>query len=279
LDPDPVALSGVPETTLWTLHNRASEARRRDTFLPDPDCVRVYESIAYDFVRRFGRPDGSHPMRSRIFDDVVRPWMASHPGGSVVELGAGLETQFHRCDDGRVQWLCVDVPEGIEVRGRFLPASARCLHVGRSALDLAWMEDVDPARGVFVTAQGLFMYFDPSLVERLLQAIVHRFQGVELMFDTIPRWFSRKTLTGFAKTRHYTAPPMPWGSIGTRSRASSTAGATVFARCVWYSMDTRVARDGSCSKCSREFHGCATSCRRSSTSGRPLQRGRSSADA
>ena len=31
------------------------------------------------------------------------------------------------------------------------------------------------------------------------------------MFDTIPRWFSKETLQGFAKTKHYQSPPMPWG--------------------------------------------------------------------
>lgn len=72
---------------------------------------RIYESIAYDYERSFGKPDTSHPMRSRIFDDAVIPWMKAHPGGTVVELGAGLETQFQRCDDGKVQWLCVDVRE------------------------------------------------------------------------------------------------------------------------------------------------------------------------
>jgi O-methyltransferase involved in polyketide biosynthesis len=196
---------------LWTLHNRAAEARRPGGYLEDPDCVRIYESIAFDYERHFGRPDGSHPMRSRLFDDVVRPWMAAHPGGTVVELAAGLETQFQRCDDGRVQWRCVDVPEALEVRERFLPPSARCRHVPRSALDLAWLDGVDAARGLFVTAQGLLMYFEEADVRRLFRSLVDRFPAVELMFDTIPRWFSKKTLVGFRKTKHYTAPPMPWG--------------------------------------------------------------------
>ncbi|MFY1826919.1 class I SAM-dependent methyltransferase [Myxococcus fulvus] len=206
-----VNLTGVPETMLWTLHNRATEARRADTFLHDPACVRIYESIAYDFERSFGKADGSHPMRSRVFDDVVRPWMAAHPGGTVVELGVGLETQLQRCDDGRVRWVCVDVPEALAVRERFLPPSERCRHVARSALDLAWMDEVDASKGVFVSAQGLLMYFDEAQVRRLLLAIVERFPGVELMFDVIPRWFSKKTLQGFHKTKHYRAPPMPWG--------------------------------------------------------------------
>ncbi len=207
----PVNLTGVPETMLWTLHNRATEARRPDALLRDPECLRIYDSIDYDFARSFGRPDTSHPMRSLVFDGAVRPWIAAHPGGAVVELGAGLETQLSRVDDGQINWFCVDVPEALAVRERFLPPSERCRFVPRSALDLAWLDDVDGARGVFVSAQGLLMYFEEAEVKRLILAIVQRFPGVELMFDTIPRWFSRKTLRGFRKTRAYQAPPMPWG--------------------------------------------------------------------
>lgn len=213
-----IILTGVPETTLWTLHNRAAEAMRPDGHLRDPDCVRIYTSIDYDFERNFGKPDGSHPMRSRVIDDVLRPWLAAHPGGTVVELGAGLETQFQRVDDGKVRWRCVDVPESIAVRERFLPATERCRYVAKSALDLSWFDEVDDGEGVFVTAQGLLMYFDEADVKRLFVAIVDRFPGVELMFDTIPRWFSKKTLEGFGKTKAYTAPPMPWG-IGQKELA------------------------------------------------------------
>lgn len=113
-----------------------------------------------------------------------------------------------------MQWLCVDVPEALAVRERFLPPPPRCRHVPKSALDLTWLDDVDPSRGVFVTAQGLFMYFTEEDVRRLVVAIAERFPGVELMFDTIPRWFAKKTVDGsdgFRKTKHYKAPPMPWG--------------------------------------------------------------------
>jgi O-methyltransferase involved in polyketide biosynthesis len=206
-----VDLGGVPETMLWTLHNRARESKRGDAGLSDPLAERIYDAIAYDYDGRFGEPDGSHAMRSMLFDAALRPWLAAHPGGTVVELGCGLETQFQRCDDGAARWLCVDVPEAIDVRERFLEATPRCRHLRRSALDLDWMDAVDPARGVFVSAQGLFMYFEEEAVQRLFVAIVERFPGVEIMFDTIPEWFSKKTLAGFARTQSYTTPPMPWG--------------------------------------------------------------------
>lgn len=208
-----IRLEGIPETMLWTLHNRAQEAKRPNGILRDPDAIRVYDSIPYEYSRYFGRPDGTHASRSRIFDDALRPWLAKHPGGAVVELACGLETQFHRCDEGTVRWYCVDVPEAIAVRERFLPAQARCRHLPLSALDLSWMDEVDPSRGLFVTAQGLLMYFHEAEVRRLVTAILAGFPGAVLMFDVIPPWFSRLTLAGFWKTQHYQAPPMPWGIL------------------------------------------------------------------
>lgn len=55
------------------------------------------------------------------------------------------------------------------------------------------------------------MYFEEAKVRQLFTAIADHFPGVNIMFDAIPRWFSRKTLQGFNKTRHYITPPMPWG--------------------------------------------------------------------
>lgn len=204
------ALGGIPETMLWTLYNRASEAKRPDTYLNDPECIRLYEVIPYDYAGKFGSPDQSHPMRSRLFDDVIRDWMQRHPEGTVVELGAGLETQFQRCDNGSIQWVCVDLPEAMEIRERFLAPKPRCQYIKTSALDPNWMKQVDSTKPVFISAQGLFMYFKESDVKHLFITIADHFEDVELLFDTIPHWFSRKTLKGFQKTKSYTAPPMPW---------------------------------------------------------------------
>lgn len=204
-------LTGVPETMLWTLHNRASEVLRPDAILDDELVVRIYHDIDYDYRRSFGKPDYSHGLRSRVFDDAVRPWLAAHPGGSVVELGAGLETQFHRVDDGQVRWLCVDLPEAIAVRERFLAPSERCRHLAVSALDESWIDAVDSSRGVFVSAQGLFMYFEETQARQLITAMADRLPDMQLMFDAIPRWLSAKTMKGWNKTEHYRTPPMPWG--------------------------------------------------------------------
>jgi O-methyltransferase involved in polyketide biosynthesis len=110
-----------------------------------------------------------------------------------------------------VRWHCVDVPEAIEVRERFLPSTERCRYIAKSALDLSWLDGVEASPDVFVSAQGLFMYFDEADIKRLFVAMVDRFPGVTVLFDIIPRAFSRRTLRGFGRTQHYHMPPMPWG--------------------------------------------------------------------
>lgn len=203
-------LAGVPETMLWPLYNRAAEARRPNPLLSDPLAASIADRIDYDYARSFGRPDSAHAVRAAKIDRLLRTWIHERPGGRVVALGEGLETQFHRVDDGRVRWLSVDLPEAIAVRARFLSDTERHRNLACSALDLRWTAEVPPGEPVFVTAAGLLMYLPPHEVRRLIASIADRYPLAEVAFDVIPHWFSRLTLRGLKRTRHYTLPPMPW---------------------------------------------------------------------
>lgn len=142
----------------------------------------------------------------------MRDFLAVHPGGTVVALGEGLETQFWRVDNGRVRWLTVDLPEVIDLRARLLPGSPRQSAVACSALDERWMDAVALPSPVLITAQGLLMYLERSEADRLIRACAGRFPGGALVFDVVPRWLSRSTATGKATTtRGYAIPPMLWG--------------------------------------------------------------------
>ncbi|MEM7586712.1 MAG: class I SAM-dependent methyltransferase [Acidobacteriota bacterium] len=206
-------LTDVPETMLWTLHNRASEAARSDGVLRDPEALRIYQAIDYDYELRFGPADPSHAIRSAMFDHAIRGFLAEHPSAVVVNLGEGLETQRYRVTEPDTLWISVDLPEAIAARERFIPADDQHHHVGLSFLDRAWFDEVPRDRPTFLTAQGLFMYFDEADIRSLMVDMAARFPGGELMFDPLPRWLSRKTTSpkGWQKTPHYTTPPMPWG--------------------------------------------------------------------
>jgi len=90
-------LDGVSATTLWTLRNRAVEAKRSDGVIRDPWAITVFDAIDYDYDK-FGRASQFHALRARTFDAAARDYLATHPKASVVALAEGLQTSFSRLD-------------------------------------------------------------------------------------------------------------------------------------------------------------------------------------
>lgn len=192
----PIALDGVPETLLWTLHFRAQEAAAPGAVLHDPLAVELVRRIDYPFAQRLGRGAGRaqwQGLRALTFDERIRAFERAHPGGTVVALGEGLETQFWRVDDGQVRWVGVDLPDTAGLRRQVLPAHQRRLQVDGSVLDDAWMDEADDSRGVLITAQGLLMYLQRADVHALLTRCARRFPGAEFVFDGVPRWTTAVT--------------------------------------------------------------------------------------
>ena len=82
------ALQGVSATTLWTLRNRATEAKRSDGVIRDPWAVTLLDAIEYDY-RKFGKPNQSHALRAVAFDTAARAYLTAHPRAAVVALAEG----------------------------------------------------------------------------------------------------------------------------------------------------------------------------------------------
>lgn len=122
-----VQLKDVPETMLWTLHNRANEALRKDTIL-DKKAIEIYNSIEYDYVKSFSIPEPSHAVRSLTFDKEIRGFIKKKPECYIINLGEGLETQRFRFGKNKATWVSVDLPEAIELREQFIDADERHLH-------------------------------------------------------------------------------------------------------------------------------------------------------
>jgi 4-hydroxy-4-methyl-2-oxoglutarate aldolase len=176
MEPVPVDLSGVPETLLWNLGRRAAAARAGASVLEDPLPVGVAGRLQYDFTNA-SRGARWHAVRVATFDAAVRLFLNQHSAGTVVALGEGLEIQFWRLDNGRMRWLSVDLPAALDLRRRVLPEGPRQASYAGSALGLGWLDQLDPAEPVLVTAQGLLPHFEQNQVHDLIAAIAERLPG------------------------------------------------------------------------------------------------------
>jgi O-methyltransferase involved in polyketide biosynthesis len=211
---DGTALTGVSETALMTLQVRASEARRPDGIIDDPMAIRLVDSIEFDFAK-FGftrRQDMA--LRALGFDANTRRYLVDHPSATVVALAEGLQTSFYRLDAAAVghdfRWLSVDLPPIVALREKLLPPSDRVTLCAQSALDFSWMDRVDTADGVFITAEGLLMYLQPTEALSLITECAKRFPGGQMMFDLAPPWAAALTRRGLRTSRRYRIPPMPF---------------------------------------------------------------------
>jgi O-methyltransferase involved in polyketide biosynthesis len=185
--PTKVDLTGVPETALWNLYQRASAARAGH--LDDLHAVEVIKRLDYRFAR-FDQPYHGlvarlHAQRVRTMDAALRRVLAGAPDATVVALGEGFETQFWRVDNGRLHWLTLDLPELVAVRRRVLPEGPRNRTLAGSVLDGEWTAQVDRQRPVIITAQGLLPYFDRAEVHGLLTTWAQLLPGAWLLFDAV----------------------------------------------------------------------------------------------
>lgn len=207
------SLEGVSATTLWTLHNRGTEAKRSDGVIHDPWAASLFDAIEYDY-RKFGKPNQSHALRARAFDAAATDYLKAHPKASVVALAEGLQSSFWRLAQAGVTdeltWYSIDLEPVMELRKQLLPRHEQIVELAQSALDRSWMDQIETSEGLFITAEGLLMYLEPKDSLGLIADCAARFPGAQFMFDSIPHWFSRKTLTGMRLSDRYNAPAMPF---------------------------------------------------------------------
>lgn len=195
MDQVDVDLKGVPETLLIPLYCRAVESRRRDALVKDELAVELMNRIDYDFSRlKLSSADMLFTiMRVREFDRCTQTFLAAQPDGVVVSLGCGLDTRFHRVDNGTVTWYDLDLPEVMVVRHKLLAEGApRNRFIACSALDPAWMDGMgNTAPGYLFLAEGVLPYLAESQAKALVLALTERFPGAELVTDAMSPFMVR----------------------------------------------------------------------------------------
>jgi methyltransferase (TIGR00027 family) len=190
-------LKGVSQTLLIPLHYRFQESKNLSSSFKDEIAERFHDAIAYDWGK-FDADASQNWMASvgtaffknrfAIFDEQVRSFLEKAPDGLVVNLGAGLDTRFHRLDNGRCEWIELDLPDVIAFRQKLHePESRRHRMIAASVLDDDWVAEIKryaKSRVLFV-AEGLFMYFTEEEHRKIFTCLAENFPGQEMIFHTM----------------------------------------------------------------------------------------------
>jgi methyltransferase (TIGR00027 family) len=203
------SLAHVSETGLLTLYCHAIESQSADPILADEKAVEIAERLRpvlaasdRESLRRLARKQVSPALvvhislRARYYDDITRDFLSRHPGGTVVNLGCGMDSRFFRIDDGRVLFFDLDLPEVIDCKRQLLDENERYRMIGASVFDAGWMDVVAAASSqpVLFIAEGLFMYLEPEKVRALVTTLSQRFPGSELVCEVVNRrWIGSNT--------------------------------------------------------------------------------------
>jgi len=124
-------------------------------------------------------------LRTAAFDEKVKDFLGRHPEGTVIEIGAGLNTRFERLDNGRVHWFDLDLPDAVELRRRFFSDSERRATLAGSVANPGWLEAVRRSPGPYCfVAEAVFIYLTEQEVKTALTQIAGNFPGASIAFDT-----------------------------------------------------------------------------------------------
>ncbi|MDG9713608.1 class I SAM-dependent methyltransferase [Streptomyces sp. DH10] len=182
-----VLLGTIQETLLIPLYGRAVENRKQEAVLRDPVAERLVAAIDYDFARFDGLPMllGT-VLRTSLFDRWVADFLAEHPAGTVVEVGAGLNTRYERADNGRARWFDLDLPDVIELRRDFFTDTPRRTMIAASVTDEAWADTVAAHSGgpYLFAVEAVLPYLHEMDVRNVIGLLADRFPGSLLALDT-----------------------------------------------------------------------------------------------
>ena len=170
------------------LSARAVWTKKAPGLLSDPKAVEVVEALDYDFsqFRTSFQTQIGCVLRTLQYDAWVRDFLTRHPTGTVVEIGAGLNSRFERTDNGTAQFIELDLPDAMALRRRFFAETDRRSQLAGSVLEDDWLAPVQATGGPYLfVIEGVLMYFAEADVRRLLTRLSAGFPGAQLAFDAL----------------------------------------------------------------------------------------------
>ena len=109
------SLLGVVEDTLFVpMLGRIYAAEHCPQILYDKKVLELKNKLPLDLIKQNKQNQYTllaSASRSANMDRFIQSFLERRPNGVIVQLGCGLETTYHRCDNGKTHWYAVDLPQ------------------------------------------------------------------------------------------------------------------------------------------------------------------------
>ena len=106
---------GVVEDTLFVpMLGRIYASEHYPQILYDKKALELKKKLPSDLIKQNMQSQYTllaSASRSANMDRIIRTFLECRPDGVIVQLGCGLETTYHRCDNGKTHtgmpWICL----------------------------------------------------------------------------------------------------------------------------------------------------------------------------
>ena len=183
-----IELGKVQETLLLPLWGRATETQKEHPKIIDKKAAEIIEKIDYDFTTISRNINWISQLawvaRSKHIDAMISRFGETHPEGTVINIGCGLDTTYERMGDNKLKFIDLDLPDVVELRKHFFKDDERRKTIACSFLDFNWIKEVDVRGNVLFIAAGVLYYFDENQVKAFFTFLADNFKNCYLFFDS-----------------------------------------------------------------------------------------------
>ena len=177
MQPEAHEIAHVSDTALMTAACRALETERADGLIRDPFAARLAGDRGMAILRALDRMEimcFGIAMRTRYLDQMVLDTVAAEGIGTVLSVGAGLDTRPWRLElPPALRWIEVDFPAMLDYKDGVMDGIGAKCHRERLAADLneaSGRESVFAAAGdasTLMITEGLLMYLPAATIDAL----------------------------------------------------------------------------------------------------------------
>lgn len=213
---DNFTLTGIQGTLLVPLWGRAYETKMKKPLLVDDKAVEIISSIAYDFskIEKIFSKTAHMGFIARCiyFDDEIRKFINIHPEATIVNIGCGFDTTFDRIDNGKIQWIELDLPEVIDFRRKYFEETDRHIFIAKSVFDTSWYASIKNKDEVIFLIAGVLQYFTNQEISTLFHQFQKYCPGVDVIFDYCSKLGMKEMNKSLIKTSELTKKTrLQWG--------------------------------------------------------------------